>query len=237
MWVCGAVGTGKTSLVSRVIEWHLQGFQLEPPEKYGPAGCEDQGDQRIRQAGRENAGGVAYFYCVRQGQDQLGTDPAVILRSLVRQLASSIDGSSLLSPVRTVYNRLRYERPGSGCLSLGECSELLTELISCYSNTTIILDALDECKKPYELLRALKEVANSSTGQMKLFVSSRLNINVASVMIFHRKIDIQSQGTSKDMEIFLHTEVKQRDQRLLKGRYPDLENRLIEVLRDRAQGM
>ena len=235
LWVCGAVGTGKTSLVSRVIEWHLQGFELDPPEGDGSAGHEESVDQRTRDP--ENVGGVAYFYCVRQGQDQSGTDPAVVLRSLVRQLASSFDGSSLLSPVRTVYNRLRYERPGSGCLSLGECSELLTELISCYSNTTIVLDALDECEKPYELLRALKRVANSSTGQMKLFVSSRLNVNVASVVILHHKIDIQSQGTSKDMDIFLHTEVKQRDLRLLNGRYPDLEDRLIEVLRVRAQGM
>ena len=237
LWVCGAVGTGKTSLVSRVIEWHLQGFQLEPPEKYRLAGHEDRGDQRILQANPKNSSGVAYFYCVRQGQDQSGTDPAVILRSLVRQLASSSDGSSLLSPVRTIYNRLRYERPGSGCLSLGECSELLTELTSCYSNLTIIVDALDECEKPYELLRALKRVGDSSTSQTKLFVSSRLNVNVASVMIFHRKIDIQSQSASKDMENFLHTEVKQRDRRLLKGRYPELEDRLIKVLRDRAQGM
>ena len=237
LWVCGAVGTGKTSLVSRVIEWHLQGFELEPPEKYGPAGHEASVDQRIRQADPQHVAGIAYFYCVRQGQDQSGTDPAVILRSLVRQLASSLDGSSILPPIKTLYNRWRHERPDSGRLSLGECSEVFTELISCYSNTTIILDALDECEKPYELLRELKTIAKSNTGQIKLFVSSRLNVNVNSVVILHRKIDIQSQGTSKDMDIFLHTEVKQRDRRLLKGRYPDLEDRLIEVLRDRAQGM
>ena len=237
LWVCGAVGTGKTSLVSRVIEWHLQGFQLEPPEKYGPAGHGAQGDQRIRQADPEHFGGIAYFYCVRQGQDQSGTDPIVILRSIVRQLASSLDASSILPPIRTVYDKLRYERPVSGCLSLEECSELLRELTSYYSNTTIILDALDECEKPYELLRALKRVAHSRTDQIKLFVSSRLNVHVDSVMILHRKINIQSQGASKDMDIFLHTEVKQRDRRLLKGRYPELEDRLIKVLRGRAQGM
>ena len=237
LWVCGAVGTGKTSLVSRVIEWHLQGFQLEAHEKYRPAGHEDRGDQRSLQADPKKSGGVAYFYCVRQGQDQSGTDPAVILRSLVRQLASSSDGTSLLSPIRTFYDRLRYARPGSGWLSVEECSELLIELNSCYSNLTIILDALDECEKPYELLRALKRVVDSSTSQTKLFVSSRLNVDVASVMTFHRKIDIQSQSASKDMQIFLHTEVKRGDRRLLKGRYPELEDRLIKVLWDRAQGM
>ena len=237
LWVCGAVGTGKTSLVSRVIEWHLQGFQLEPPEKYGLTSHGDQGDQRIRQADPEHVGGIAYFYCVRQGQGQSGTDPMVILRSIVRQLASSLDGSSILPPIRRVYDKLRYERPGSGCLSLEECSELLTELTSYHSKTTIILDALDECEKPYELLRALKRVAHSRTDQIKLFVSSRLNVRVDSVVILHRKINIQSQGASKDMDIFLHTEVKSRDRRLLKGRYPELEDRLIKVLRDRAQGM
>ncbi len=240
LWVYGSVGTGKTSLVSRVIEWHLQGFQPETSETYGAASSENHVDQRIRQVDPEYFGSIAYFYCVRQGQDQSGTDPAVILRSLVRQLAWSLDGSSISPPVRTFYDMWRYERPDSGRLSLEECSGLLTaliSLISSYSNTTIILDALDECEKPYELLRALKTIANSSAGQIKLFVSSRLNVNVASVVILHRKIHIQSQDTSNDMDIFLHTEVKERDSRLLKGRHPEIEDRLIEVLRDRAQGM
>ena len=237
LWVYGSVGTGKTSLVSRVIEWHLQRFQPERFETYGAASLEDHVDQRIRPADPEYFGSMAYFYCVRQGQDQSGTDPAVILRSLVRQLAWSLDGSSISPPVRTFYDKWRYERPDSGRLSLGECSGLITELISSYSKTTIILDALDECEKPYELLRAFRTIANSTTGHIKLFVSSRLNVDVASVLIPRSKIDIQSQRTSKDMDIFLHTEVKEGDRRLLKGRYPNLEDRLIKVLRYRAQGM
>ena len=243
LWVYGSVGTGKTSLVSRIIEWHLQGLQPETSETHRAARLKDPVDQRIRQADPEYFGSVAYFYCVRQGQDQSGTDPAVILRSLVRQLAWSSDGSSTSPPIRTFYDKWRYERPGSGRLSLEECSGLLTELISSYSNTssysstTIILDALDECEKPYELLRALKTIANSSTGKIKLFVSSRLNVKVCSVLIPRSKIDIQSQDTSKDMDIFLHTEVKKGDRCLLKGNFPKLEDRLIEVLRDRAQGM
>ena len=237
LWVYGSVGTGKTSLVSRVIEWHLQGFQPEAFESYGAASRQDHVDQRTRQADSQYFGSMAYFYCVRQGQGQSGTDPVVILRSLVRQLAWSLDGSSISPSVRTFYDKWRYEKPGSGHLSLEECSGLLTAMFSSYSNTTIILDALDECEKPYELLRALQTIANSTTSQIKLFVSSRLNVNVASVLSHCGKIDIQSQGTSKDMDIFLHTEVKQGDRHLLKGNFPELEDRLIAVLRDRAQGM
>ena len=239
LWVYGSVGTGKTSLVSRVIEWHLQGFQPELSETYGAASCEDHVDQRFRQTDPEHFGNIAYFYCVRQGQDHSGTDPAVILRSLVRQLAWSSEGSSISPGVETFYERWRYERPDSGRLSLGECSELLTEMISSYSNTTIIIDALDECEEPYELLRALKTIADSSTGHIKLFVSSRANVDVARVLIVHSKIDIQSQvkGLNTDMDIFLHTEVKEGARRLLQGRYPGLEDRLTEVLKDRAQGM
>ena len=224
-------------LWSRIIEWHLHRLQPETVETYRAASLEDHVDHRIRQADPEYFGSMAYFYCVRQGRDQSGTDPAVILRSLVRQLAWSLDDSSISPPVRTFYDKWRYERPDSGRLSLGTCSGLLTELISSYSETTIILDALDECEKPYELLRALKTIASSGTGQTKLFVSSRLNVNIASVLIARSKIDIQSQGTSKDMDIFLLTEVKNGDRRLLKGNFPHLEDRLIEVLRDRAQGM
>ena len=224
-------------MVSRVIEWHLQGFQAQTLDTYGATIHENHVDERIGQADPEYFGSVAYFYCVRQGQEQSGTDPAVILRSLVRQLAWSSDGSSISPSIRSFYDRWRYERPDSGRLSLEECCELLKGLVSPKSNTTIILDALDECEKPFELLRALKKIAHSSTGQIKLFISGRLNVNPANVLIPRSAIDIQSQSTTTEMAIFLHAEVKEGDRRLLNGNFPELEDRLIEVLSDRAQGM
>ena len=182
----------KTSLVARVIEWHLQGSQPEISDTYGPISSEYYVDQETGQADPEYLSNVAYFYCVRQGQDQSGTDPAIILRSLVWQLSWSLDGSSISPRIRDLYDRWRYEKPDSGRLSLRECSELLAELISSFSNTTIILDTLDEFEKPCELLRALKAIAISSTGQIKLFVSSRLNVKVASILIPRSMIDIQN---------------------------------------------
>ena len=80
-------------------------------------------------------------------------------------------------------------------------------------------------------------MAHSSTGQIKLFISGKLDVNPANVLIPRSAIDIQSQSTTTDMAIFLHAEVKQGDRRLLNGNFPELEDRLIEVLRDRAQGM
>ena len=48
---------------------------------------------------------------------------------------------------------------------------------------------------------------------------------------------MQNEGTSDDTDIFLHTEVKRRDRRLLNGNFLDLKDKLIKVLTDRAQGM
>lgn len=214
-WVCGPVGCGKSSLVSRVIEWHLERLSFD----------------HLTQ--------VAYFYCSRtkgEAQDP-GTTPETVMSSIASQLLWSPDGSGIAERVSNLYKSWRNERPDEARLSLEESSNIVAELVNSWSQTTIIIDALDECSQPYPLLRTLKRVIGSSAGRVKLFVSSRMNVDVADVLVDVSRVEIQVQDTSADVYKYVWKELKEGDRRLLKGREPELEDRMIATLNSRAQGM
>ena len=214
-WVCGPVGCGKSSLVSRVIEWHLQSLSY------------DQSAQ------------VAYFYCSRtkgEAQDP-GTSPEIVMSSIVSQLLWSPDGSGIAKPVSRLYTSWRYERPDEARLSLEESANIIVELISSWSQTIIIIDALDECSQPYPLLRTLKNVMEDSMGRVRLFFSSRMNVDVSNVLVDISRVDIQVEDTSADMHEYIWKELKKSDRNLLGGREPELEDRMVTTLNSRAQGM
>ncbi|KAF4625153.1 hypothetical protein G7Y89_g13014 [Cudoniella acicularis] len=211
-WLHGPVGSGKSSLVSRVIEWHL---------------------------GRAMANGneqVAYFYCSkRQGQLE-GSEPKCILQSLVRQLAWSPQDSTIANPIKVAWNNGKRSKEDK--LSLNDCSKILSELSTRCRRTTIILDALDECADPIELLQHLKSLSGKKNVTLSLFVSSRNEVEVSKVLENCPTINLESNNTSKDIEYFIRHEVEDKPPyaRLLSGRFPELEAKLIDVLYCRAQG-
>ena len=214
-WVCGPVGCGKSSLVSRVIEWHLERLSFD----------------RLIQ--------VAYFYCSRtkgEAQDP-GTTPETVMSSILSQLLWSPDGSGIAKQVSNLYTAWRYERPDEARLSLEESANIVGELINPWSQTTIIIDALDECSQPYPLLRTLKRIIEDSAGRVKIFVSSRMNVDVSDVLESVSRVNIQVKDTSADVREYIWKELKESDRRLLKGREPELEDRMIATLNSRAQGM
>ena len=211
-WLCGPVGCGKSSLVSRVIEWHLQSFSFDHSTQ------------------------VAYFYCSGKAQDP-GTTPETIMSSVVSQLSWSPDGSGIAKRVSNLYATWRIERPDEARLSLEESANIIGDLLKSSPQTIIIIDALDECSQPYPLLRTLRQIIEGSPGRVRLFVSSRINVDVSNVLINVSRVDIQVQMTSSDLYDYVWKELKKSKRRLLKGREPELEDRIVETLSSRAQGM
>jgi len=198
---------------SHVIEWHLKKIQASEIER------------------------LAFFYCSRtQGQRTLPLD---VFRSFVAQLAWSTDGSSIAKSVKTAYGRRK------DCqLSLDECSNLLVGLVERYKRTTIVVDALDECENSTSLLLHLKKLWDSVHGVIKFFFSSRKNVDLPENFLPCEKLDLDSQRslTEEDMMMYVRSQVEEREKlglgtRLLKGKKPELEERLIETLVRRAQGM
>lgn len=161
----------------------------------------------------------------------------MILQSLVRQLAWSTDNLSIAKPVKYLYDEAQKSpESGESRLSADECIRLLGQLTPSRQHTRIIIDALDECSEPDELLSSLKEISLSSKGTMQFFFSSRMNVAVSEEFPECTKVEVGSDNQD-DIEFYVHTEVKKRKKRLLHGKAPELENQLVEILSRRAQGM
>jgi hypothetical protein len=119
--------------------------------------------------------------------------------------------------------------------------ELLTKLAARHQRTTIIIDALDECKDYSKLLFLLQRVSNDiSSGSFKFFFSSRPNVNLLPDFPSWEKLELDAERelTSEDMEAYIRTQVMNTEGRhLLDGKDPELEEKLVETLTYRAQGM
>ena len=105
--------------------------------------------------------------------------------ALLRQLTSSKPDLPVKEPVAIEYEARR-KKAAEDCSSLKkltvqDCTRLIIELTQDYP-ATIILDALDECEENtrYELLEAFDDIISSSAEVVKVFVSSRDDIDIVS---------------------------------------------------------
>ncbi|KAJ5718497.1 Major facilitator superfamily domain general substrate transporter [Penicillium malachiteum] len=120
LWLQGTLGTGKTYLTSKVIDYLLKTTQ--PWE------------------------GLAYYYC-KCTEGRGDEKPEDVIRSLFRQLAApSADQNSRISKdVQTLFLEMNNKASSP---EINICKEQILKLVNEYSRTTIVLDALDECDKP-----------------------------------------------------------------------------------------
>lgn len=128
---------------------------------------------------------IAFFYCARSTAEPERAKPAEIMGALLRQLTSSKPDLPVKEPVATEYEARR-KKAAEDCSSLKkltvqDCTRLIIELTQNYP-ATIILDALDECEENtrHELLEAFDDIISSSAEVVKVFVSSRDDIDIVS---------------------------------------------------------
>lgn len=128
---------------------------------------------------------TAFFYCARSTAEPERAKPAEIMGALLRQLASSKPDLPVKEPVAKEYEA-RKEKAEQDCsslkkLTIEDCTRLIIELTQDYP-ATIILDALDECEENtrHELLEAFDDIISNSAEVVKVFVSSRDDIDIVS---------------------------------------------------------
>ncbi|KAJ5964770.1 Mur ligase C-terminal [Penicillium vulpinum] len=145
VWLQGLPGTGKSFLTSRVID-HLRA-NLHPGE------------------------GLAFYYCQRSGQTF--EDPSDVIRALFRQLATpahEFQEDEMRKDVRDLFAQSkRMTHP-----SISTCKQQIIKSVSQYSQTTIVLDALDECAEPRnELFDLIDSLVSQSDYPVRVFISAR----------------------------------------------------------------
>ena len=113
---------------------------------------------------------LAYFYCARNYAENERSDPAQLLRSIVRQM--SLDNGRLHKLVTNIYTKREEEGFLRGPLRLEESVELIIQLAN--RENAIVIDALDECDPTvrHRLLSGLTRVIKEAPGLVKVFISS-----------------------------------------------------------------
>ena len=143
---------------------------------------------------------TAFFYCSRSTAEPARAKPVEILCALLRQLCTSNSDEPVKNPVAKEYEA-RKKKAEEDCstikrLTIKECTRLIIELTKDHP-AIIILDALDECEDMtrHELLEALDSIISNSTNVVKIFISSRDDIDIVSSFYLVSSWDFRNQKT------------------------------------------
>jgi NACHT domain len=176
---------------------------------------------------------IIYFYCCYKEEDR--TNPASVLRTLVKQLCLMAPARSLPEPVLSIYE----ERETEGLLGPEESKDLIITLLKLYHHeqTIIVIDALDECRTDIrkQLFGYLKHIV-TSVHNVKLFITSRNDNSIRKMLNESLDHYIDAVDNTKDIETYIKSEVERCFD---DGNITDREtkNDMIAALKKGANGM
>ncbi|TGO76195.1 hypothetical protein BELL_0169g00150 [Botrytis elliptica] len=207
-WLRGTIGTGKTSIMSTIIE-----------SFYSDVARQD--DQRM-----------IYFYCISP------TTSDDVIRSLVSQLAWTLDGNAIEASIVTMFRNAKPPNPTIPITD--EWSAALLKLCQRVSKVIIVIDALDECVDFSKLLATLRKLQVNQLDGIKFVFSSRLNVDVDKVFTASEGVILTTEDTLKDMSQYIENEVKSKEEDIDSNDEEtkrQLMDRIVRVLSDFAGGM
>lgn len=203
----GGVGTGKTKLVSRMI------------------------DRLLHQQGNN---GIAFFYCKRG--DQLRTSAESILRCYIKQLCSSRTNGAISDMIVGKYEENCSKGNPPTTLDEKESQEYLQRLIVNFQRVTLILDGLDECseKEQEKVIRHLECLVKSRVTGLKVLISSRPNGKSTRHMRTISRISINSSDNQHDIRMFVQSRVSEDRN---SGTDKKLDNEIVNTICKNSDGM
>lgn len=219
LWLHGIPGCGKTKLCSVVID-------------------------SMKSAGAPTNSGecLAFFYCARDPREPMRGRCSAILQSLLRQIVSISPARTIPMPVKTLYQEIEDEGFGERDWTTNECVDTIIQVMDIYPSVTIIIDALDECEadERMDLLLALKEVRDKSANLVKIFISSRDDVDILTSLADASDIRISADDNEEDIGRFVHEKVDalmNTRERLYCSDTEGLRQEMASVLSEKAQGM
>ena len=181
-----------------------------------------------------------YFYCNQAEESR--RDPESILCTLIQQLAQTPSEDNLPTPVLDIYNDRKKKGQVYSRLTLKECQDLLVKLVAVYPETTICIDALDEVdhKLRFKLLDALRHVVERSNTLVKIFATTRMDIDILVRFEMFPRIELEPDHNVDDINRFVKEKVQEmiERKRLLHGNVENaLNDEICKVLCERSKGM
>ena len=214
LWIRGTVGTGKTTLMLRLIQYHL--------------------DRSSHLGGRR----IAYYYCSRRGGSKVKGEQDTMMQTLLSQLGFDHSRYRFEPLVVDAFNEFKIaSRQNSP--SGSRCLEMIRSLLKEGARARILIDALEECEDYRAVLHDLRSLNDEADGRLDILVSSRAEVDVQKYLQDCALIDVNESTPSEELEQYITMEIKKPDklQRVLEGKREDLEDQLIEALLCRAGSM
>ncbi|APA06018.1 hypothetical protein sscle_01g007880 [Sclerotinia sclerotiorum 1980 UF-70] len=179
-WIRGTIGTGKTSIISTIIESFYSDIARQDEKR------------------------MVYFYCISP------TTSSDVIRSLVSQLAWTLDGNAIEPNIISMFNATK--PPDPTIPKPEDWSDALLKLCQRLRKVIIVIDALDECKDFSKLLATLKKFQVKHLDSVKLVFSSRLNVDVEKVFSGSDGVILAVEDTSRDMSTYIENEVRAKEE-------------------------
>lgn len=179
---------------------------------------------------------LAYFYCY-YGEEARKT-AASILRLLVKQLCLVDPGEILPGPVLSEYTKREETGRLSGEIHPKESKDLIIALSAGFPQTTIIVDALDECDEETReiLFLILKEIV-TSTKRVRIFVTSRNHEDIQKMLGNFPSHYLDATDNIGDIKTYIRSEVDRCASRSALFRDDKLRGEVVAALEKGADGM
>ncbi|KAF7868360.1 hypothetical protein EAF04_004892 [Stromatinia cepivora] len=133
-----------------------------------------------------------------------------VIRSLVSQLAWTLDGNAIEPNIISMFNDAK--PPDPTMPKPEDWSDALLKLCQRLSKVIIVIDALDECKDFSKLLTTMKKIQVKQLDGVKLVFSSRLNVDVDKVFSGLDGVILTVEDTSRDMSTYIENEVRAKEE-------------------------
>ncbi|KAJ0413394.1 hypothetical protein BJY00DRAFT_61194 [Aspergillus carlsbadensis] len=181
------------------------------------------------------------FFCSRNANEPDRQDPKAVLRALIHQLALRSQGG-LPKVLRDAFERRHLTGMARDGLDFDESHDLLVRLLNDDAQTTIIMDALDECSEQSRrsLMQSLGKLVDQSSALARVFVSSRGDCDIAARFKDIPNTSIIQGLTGPDIKRSVEQEVRHsiKYKDLLYGEVsPELQGKITTELLAKADGM
>ncbi|KAF8250377.1 hypothetical protein K440DRAFT_541500 [Wilcoxina mikolae CBS 423.85] len=209
MWLHAIPGAGKTVLASSIIN-HLTA------------------------AHKSSDVGIVYFYCDYKEPEQ--QCPTRILATLLAMLSTQSKAAFVETQA---YFQKQYKDNPAYQVNYDELRTVFPIVARHFRRVLVVIDALDESISDRQcFINTLLEFSDPDSGCIKALVTSRNVYDIADAFRELPTVCIGKNDIAADIESYITAQIKGRiKDRKLKLRDPSLENEIISVLQQKAEGM
>ena len=207
-WLSGITGAGKSTLMTAAIEKLSLASQI-----------------------RDN---LAYFYCSFSNDQSLHTQN--VLGSILAQLATIAE--PVYKELESLYVTSRGKAMGRPTqLETAVLTDLITKHVQHKDRAYFLIDGINECGSPGELLNALKTI-QTSTNNVRIFLSSINENDIAEHLRAMSNLHVETLSPTDirgDVALLVDSSLKSHP-RLIQLP-PNLKDDIAQTLTVRAEGM